>query len=72
MNDQSKPGANTKWEELLGARELQEVHLAQIYAREFNHGTTGHNQLMLIAKLADMLNRVETNGVDIPKLFEPK
>lgn len=55
-----------KWESQLDNRQHKELRLAQLYAKDFAHGTTGHNQLMLIARLADLLNHVEDSGVDIP------
>lgn len=66
--DEQKP----KWEELLNERQLKELHFAQIYAKHFNHGTDGHNRLLLIDFLADALNRVESSGVEIQPLFHPK
>lgn len=60
------------WQKLLDERQKKELDLAILYARDFHHGTTGHNQLMLIAMLAEMLNRVEGNGTDIVHLYEPK
>lgn len=45
-------------------REIQEVRFAQHYAHEFLHGTDGHSRLVLISKLACVLNEVsETIGV---------
>ena len=61
-----------KWDELLDERQRKELALAILYAREFAHGTTGHNQLMLIARLAEMLDRVEGSGVDVKQLYHPK
>lgn len=60
------------WRELLDERQLKEIELAVIYARDFHHGTTGHNQLMLIAWLVDALDRVETSGFAVKPLFYPK
>lgn len=60
------------WRELLDERQLKEIQLAEIYARDFHHGTTGHNQLMLIAQLVDALDRVETSGFAVKALFYPK
>lgn len=68
MDTESKPGAQMKWEELLNARELNEVHLAHTYATAFAHGTTGHNQLMLIHKLASYLDQLEFAEVDVNTL----
>ena len=45
------------WMNELTEREAKEVAFAVMYFNQFNHGTTGHNQLVLIAKLAEMLNR---------------
>lgn len=51
------------WRSQLDERQLKEVELAVIYAENFHHGTTGHNQLMLIAQMAKMLDeRDSANG----------
>jgi hypothetical protein len=39
-------------ETVLTVRELEEVKHALFYAEQCNHGTVGHNMLILIAKLA--------------------
>lgn len=39
----------------LTERELSEIKLALFYEKECNHGTAGHNRLMLIAKMAKEL-----------------
>lgn len=36
-------------------RELKEIHHALYYARNLAHGTLGHNQLLIIAKIATHL-----------------
>lgn len=54
MDEQEQP---TGWRSELDERQLKELKLAIIYAEDFHHGTTGHNQLMLIAKLAEILDR---------------
>lgn len=33
-------------------REASEILLALVYARDFHHGTAGHNSYMVLAKLA--------------------
>jgi len=40
------------WKRDLTERDLKEVEFAQLYERDFGHGTVGHNQLLIIAKLA--------------------
>lgn len=60
------------WLTLFSDRETKEILFAQLYAKDFNHGTTGHNQLLVIAKLCEMLTRIEESGVRIPELYYPK
>lgn len=55
---------------LLDDRQQKEVKLADLYARDFNHGTTGHNQLLLIARLAELLDAA-TGVRELPKPPEP-
>jgi hypothetical protein len=44
------------WAAMLTEREHNELRFARLYAEQFAHGTDGHNRLLLIAKLADMLD----------------
>ena len=46
----------TDWTEFLTTRQQAEVRFAREYAANFNHGTTGHQRLELIALLAGMLD----------------
>lgn len=47
-------------------REISEIEHALHYATQLNHGTAGHNQLMLIAKMADALGfTYGPDGLDI-------
>ena len=50
-------------------RERDEIKFAQVYAVTFAHGTDGHSRLILIAKLADKLNRSELMRTD-PQVLE--
>lgn len=43
-------------EQMLDERQQKEVALARLYTSTFNHGTTGHAQLVLIARLAELLD----------------
>lgn len=56
-------------------RQQQEIKLAGVYAADFAHGTTGHNQLMLISQMSDMLNWLEKHHTDVAeemvKAFDP-
>lgn len=44
------------WRELLTERERAEVSLAETYKASYQHGTDGHNRLVLIAKMAETLD----------------
>jgi hypothetical protein len=46
----------TDWQARLEERQRREVEFARLYARDFSHGTAGHNRLLLIAGLAGMLD----------------
>lgn len=46
------------WWDALSEREQKEIKLATYYSDNLAHGTTGHNQLMLIAKLAAKINEM--------------
>lgn len=48
---------NPSWYNLLTEREIREIEFARLYATEFGHGTDGHNRLVLINKLVDILNQ---------------
>lgn len=47
-----------KWTEELDERQKQEVNFSRTYTDFFNHGTNGHNQYLLIAKLANLLHTI--------------
>lgn len=48
-------------------RETKEIHHALYYARFLAHGTLGHNQLLLIARLATRMGfRLEGNTLRLP------
>lgn len=52
----------------LTARELNEIKLALYYEKHCAHGTAGHNQYMLIAKMAKQLGMklgVGADGVNV-------
>lgn len=57
------------WSTILTERARMEVKFAQVYATDFHHGTSGHNALMLIDQLADLLNRIQKSGVDIVSIY---
>lgn len=59
------------WREQLDEKQRKEVAWAETYQTQFQHGTTGHNQLMLIARLVHMLD-VAAGLAEEPAEPEPK
>lgn len=49
---------NTTWRHLLDKRQQEELRLAETYRDDFTHGTDGHHRLMLVARLAEILDEV--------------
>lgn len=52
-------------DEQLDQRERDEVTFSEVYSRFFHHGTVGHNQHMLIAKLAKIIDELR-NATETP------
>lgn len=40
------------------ARQIQEIRLCRLYKDQFAHGTSGHNEKLIIATMAEMLEQV--------------
>lgn len=60
------------WMDLLDERQNKEMEFANIYAADFHHGTDGHNRLMLINLLMNILQSVELSGVDVKSIYSAK
>jgi len=43
------------WLDNFDDRQQKEIGLAHEYVNNYNHGTTGHNALVIIAKMANLL-----------------
>ncbi len=55
---------------MLDERQAKEIKLAEVYTRDFSHGTTGHNQLLLISRLAELLD-VAIGAKELPPPPDP-
>jgi hypothetical protein len=55
----------TDWRDQLEDGQRKEVAFAELYARDFNHGTTGHIAYLLIARMAHLLD-VATGLKELP------
>lgn len=51
-------------------REKQELDFAKLYASEFAHGTSGHIGYMLVAKLSNLLDRLQDREAKIQYLID--
>lgn len=63
VDNEQKEGATEAAKKALWAigftkRELKEIQFCRIYARDFAHGTNGHNERLIIAKMADLLDKL--------------
>lgn len=47
-----------EWRKKFDERQLKEIDFCLLYAKDFRHGTEGHNGKMIIAKLAMLLDEV--------------
>jgi len=58
------------WRDALDERQRKQIAFAETYIRDFNHGAIGHNDYILIAKLAEILD-VAAGSKEPPKQVEP-
>jgi hypothetical protein len=58
------------WRQMLDERQRKAIAFAETYVRDFNHGTVGHNDLVLIARLAELLD-IAAGLKEAPKPPEP-
>lgn len=54
-----EPIPERPWRENFTDRQLKEIDLCLIYEKDFSHGTVGHNEKLIIAKMARILNRLQ-------------
>lgn len=47
--------SGSQWGTLFDDRQMKEIKLSCLYARDFNHGTDGHNAKLIIAKFVEVL-----------------
>lgn len=48
-----------KWLNQFDERQRKEIEFCFVYLNQFEHGTDGHNAKIIIAKMAQLLNKVE-------------
>lgn len=47
------------WMNNFDERQQKEIEFCRLYAQDFGHGTEGHNAKLIIARMADLLNKVQ-------------
>lgn len=47
-----------KWMERFDERQRKEIEFSKLYAERFRHGTDGHNAKLIIAEMAEMLDKI--------------
>ncbi len=50
---------------LLNERQQKELAFSELYVRDFNHGATGHNLYVIVARLAELLD-VAAGSKELP------
>lgn len=50
------------WKQFFTERELKEIEFCWLYLRDYHHGTNGHNERVIIAKFAALM---EANTIEI-------
>lgn len=47
---------HSEWFDQFDERQKKQIEFAILYAEQFHHGADGHNSMMIIAKLVDLLD----------------
>jgi hypothetical protein len=48
--------ATKKWWDKFDERQQKQIDFARVYAHQFGHGADGHNNMLIISKMADELD----------------
>ncbi len=50
---------NDGWSGQFDERQLNQIRFSMIYAKDFHHGADGHNNMMIIAKMVELLGGID-------------
>ena len=53
------PIPDPAWFSAFDERQQNQIRFARLYAVKFHHGADGHNNMMIIAQMADLLDKTE-------------
>lgn len=59
------------WIDTLDERQRKEIALARLYAKEYAHGTDGHHRLLLISRMAELLD-MQAGALALARLRTPE
>ncbi len=52
---------SSSWRNHFDEHQLKEIDFCEIYIKNFNHGTDGHSTKLIIAKMTELLDKIEEN-----------
>lgn len=55
------------WKDVFDERQLKDIAFCQVYAKNFGHGADGHNRMLVVAKMVEVILRLES-GRDLTDL----
>lgn len=61
VDEFSEPKQPPQWMAQFSERENKEIAFCKEYARNYAHGATGHNTMLVLAKMAALLDQAETD-----------
>jgi hypothetical protein len=64
------PSTESEWIDQLDERQKKQIAFCELYASDFHHGADGHNSMMLIAKMASLLNETERSYHAVQQIAE--
>ena len=53
------------WQSVLDERQRKQVAFSRVYAEQFGHGADGHNNMLIIAAMANLLDTLEGNTIEL-------
>lgn len=58
--DNIEPQSAPAWFDSFDERQKSQIRFSRLYEREYHHGADGHNNMMIIAKMARYLDAFES------------
>jgi hypothetical protein len=58
-SSRTKVNIDPAWTVGFDERQRKQIAFARVYARDYKHGADGHNNMVIIAQMADLLDKSE-------------